>query len=922
MDYNFKEIEAKFLQRWENEKTYQVSNHSNKPKYYVLDMFPYPSGAGLHVGHPLGYIASDIYARFKRMSGFNVLHPMGFDAFGLPAEQYAIQTGQHPAITTAKNIATFKSQLRNIGFDYDWDREVNTSDPKYYHWTQWIFVQLFHHYYCNDSQQARPMQELVDVFEKEGNKRIHAATSQETVFSANEWKAMSPRQQADVLMNYRLAFRQESEVWWCEGLGTVLANDEVKDGFSERGGFPVLKRKLAQWFLRITAYSERLLSGLDKLEWSEALKEQQRHWIGKSKGATVFFPIENFSEKLEIFTTRPDTIFGATFMVLAPEHPWVNEICSPEQQNAVAAYVDYVNRRSERERQAEKKISGVFTGAYCIHPFTGKKLPIWLSEYVLAGYGTGAIMAVPADDERDLAFAEHFDLEIIDVVDKSKYPGASKQDKLGIMINSDFLNGMEVPEAIEKAIAVLEEKEIGWGKINYRQRDAGFSRQRYWGEPFPIIYNRQGIATTLPLNELPLTLPEVSSYLPSKDGRSPLANLNDWVRYDENHLRETDTMPGYAGSSWYFLRYMDAHNDQAFASKQALHYWKSVDLYLGGSEHAVGHLLYARFWHKFLFDLGYVPTEEPFQKLINQGMIQGRSNLVYRIKETNQFVSAGLKDQHDTIALHIPISFVDKNDVLDLDKLRNWHEDFREAEFLLENGKYVCGVEVEKMSKRMYNTVDPNEIVAEYGADTFRMFEMFLGPIEQHKPWDTKGIEGVAKFIRKFWRLFHNEQNAFELSAEVANENELKILHKTIKKVSEDIERFSFNTAVSSFMVCANELSSLQCNKRAVLEPLCLLIAPFAPFIAEELWALMGNTFSIHQADYPQAEEKYLIESTFEYPIMINGKLRHKITLDKSLPEAEVKNIVLAEERVQQWTNGNAPKRFIYVASKIINIVV
>ncbi|MBK8442441.1 MAG: leucine--tRNA ligase [Sphingobacteriales bacterium] len=925
MDIQFNEIEQQCHDFWENHHIYRVNNNSSRPKFYILDMFPYPSGAGLHVGHPLGYIATDIYARYKRMKGFNVLHPMGFDAFGLPAEQYAIQTGQHPAVTTAQNIATYKKQLQLIGLNFDWERQVNTSDPNFYRWTQWIFLQFFDSWYNKNSDRAEPIATLIAAFEQNGNKNIKAACTDTASFDAAQWKAMSEEEQQRVLLHYRLAYLGESEVWWCEGLNSVLANDEVKDGFSERGGFPAERRKMRQWFLRITAYADRLLQGLNDIEWSESIKEQQRHWIGKSQGAEIDFYLTlpaPSEQKVRVFTTRPDTIFGVTFMVLAPEHELVSSITTAEQRNDVEAYIAYVKRRSERERQAEKKISGVFTGAYVTHPFTDEPIPVWISEYVLAGYGTGAIMAVPADDERDYNFAKHFNLPIVDIIDKSKYPNATIEDKLGVMINSDFLDGMEVPAAIEEVIRIVEEEGIGEGRINYRLRDAGFSRQRFWGEPFPIVYHSEAadaLPYPIPVSELPLELPSVQNYS-SSGGKAPLYHIKEWAFLPNGTIRETDTMPGNAGSSWYYLRYMDAQNDQTFASPEALNYWQQVDFYVGGSEHAVGHLLYARMWHKFLCDKGYLHTQEPFKKLLNQGMIQGRSNMVYRLKDQpNTFVSAGLLHQYECSAMNVWVNLVDRDDYLDLVAFKQWRPDLANAEFILENGKYKCGVEVEKMSKSKFNTVSPDDMIAQYGADCFRMFEMFLGPIEQHKPWDTKGIEGVSKFLRKFARLFErNEQ--WSISDEAPTREELKILHRAIKKISEDIERFSHNTCVSAFMVCVNDLGALQCNKIAILEPLLRLLAPFAPFITEYFWQKLDKTGSIHHAAFPELDEQYLVESDFEYPIMINGKLRSKIVMPLDLDETAAQNIVLADEKVQQWTNGGV-KRFILVKGRIVNIV-
>ena len=903
MEYKFSEIEKKWQKFWAENQTFRVENNSAKPKFYVLDMFPYPSGAGLHVGHPLGYIASDIYSRYKRLKGFNVLHPMGFDAFGLPAEQYAVETGQHPAITTEKNIQRYKEQLQNIGFCYDWNREIKTCDGDYYKWTQWIFLQLFNSWYNPETNKAEPISTLIKKMEVEKN-----------------WNELSEKGKSDFLLNYRLAYLAYSDVNWCPALGTVLANDEVKDGKSERGGHPVIRKKMRQWFLRITAYADRLLYDLNDLDWSPQMKEMQKNWIGRSEGAIIQFSIFNFQFSISVFTTRPDTIFGATFMVIAPEHELVEKITTTNQKLKIKKYIEYVQSRSDVERQQEKSVTGEFTGAYAINPFTNKKIPIWISEYVLAGYGTGVIMAVPSDDDRDNAFATKFGLEIIDVIDKSKYPNSTRDDKEGIMINSEFINGMEVPEAIETIIKKVEEMKIGKRKINYKMRDAGFSRQRYWGEPFPIIYKNE-IPVALSENELPVILPEVESCKPTGDGESPLAANSHWKNLPDGSARETDTMPGYAGSSWYYLRYMDSKNEAEFLSKNAEQYWKNVDLYIGGSEHAVGHLLYARLWHKVLFDLGYVSTQEPFQKLINQGMIQGRSNIVYRINGENKFVSQGLRAKYETVALHVDVSIVE-NDILDIEKFRNWREEFKDAEFVLEDGKYYCGYEIEKMSKRWHNVVNPDDVVAKYGADCFRMYEMFLGPVEQHKPWDTKGIEGVSRFLKKFWKLFHNEEFNFSVSSEIPNENELKILHKTIKKIQEDTERFSFNTAVSNFMICVNELTEINCNKIKIVESLVILIAPYAPHFAEELWALLGNKPSVNDAAFPKYDEKYLVENVFTYPVSFNGKMRFKIDLPAHLTMEEIEKAALANEQSQKWLEGKIPKKVIVVPKKIVNVVV
>jgi leucyl-tRNA synthetase len=910
-------------------------------------MFPYPSGAGLHVGHPLGYVAADIYARYKSLKGFNVLHPMGFDAFGLPAEQYAIETGTHPAITTEKAINRYLEQFDKIGFNYDWSRMVKTSDPEYYKWTQWIFLKLFGCWYNRKADKAESIETLIKLFETTGYGDV----------SAEQWNNADERSRQAILMNYRLAYLSYAEVNWCPALGTVLANDEVKDGKSERGGFPVERKKMRQWFLRITEYSDRLLEGLDRIEWSDSVKEMQRNWIGRSEGARVVFDL-TAGGKLEIFTTRPDTIFGATFMVIAPEHELIGQLTTPGQKAEVDKYIAYVKGRTDVERQQEKRVTGVFTGSYAINPFNGQHIPVWIAEYVLSGYGTGAIMAVPADDERDRKFAEKFDLPIVDIIDKSMYPGATIEDKLGKMINSDFLNGLEVKDAIQRVLQEIENKGIGERKVNYKQRDAGFSRQRYWGEPFPIRYEGDSAATDaipVPLTEreLPLVLPEVSSYKPTGDGRAPLANNDNWVK----NGYETDTMPGYAGSSWYFLRYMDARNPNEFAAKDKLDYWQNVDLYVGGTEHAVGHLLYARFWHKFLFDLGYVSTDEPFKKLVNQGMIQGRSSFVYRLamegidlgsqvfvsKEIYQKIKDGTLDKAGFLnqlatqtgvsvqagsvtginasALHVDITLV-KDDVLQTEAFSKSRDEYNGAKFVSEGSDYICGWEIEKMSKSKRNVVTPDDVIEKHGADCFRMFEMFLGPIEQSKPWDDKGISGVSNFLRKFWRLFYDDKGNWKVTTDEPAPAEYKILHKTLKKVAEDVERLSFNTAVSSFMICLNELGQLNCTKRQVLEPLLVALAPFAPFITEELWAKLGNTQSIHHATYPAVEEKYLIENSFEYPVSVNGKVRAHVSLPLDMAQDTVKAQVLELEQVKKWTNGTEPKKFIFVKGKIINVVV
>lgn len=919
MEYNFAEIEKKWQQKWKESGIYHVEIDKNRPKFYVLDMFPYPSGAGLHVGHPLGYIASDIYSRYKRLKGFNVLHPMGYDAFGLPAEQYAIQTGQHPAITTENNIARYREQLDKIGFSFDWEREVRTCDPEYYKWTQWAFVKMFGHYYNNKTGKAEPIEQLADHFSRYGTEGVDAACSRLLSFSAEEWNGKSEKEKEEVLQNYRLAFRAATMVNWCAGLGTVLANDEVKDGLSVRGGFPVEQRVMQQWLLRVTAYADRLLSGLDTLEWSDSLKEIQRNWIGRSEGAQMFFPIKGSDRKLEIFTTRADTVFGVTFMVLAPEHEWVMEITAPEYKEAVEQYIADTKKRSERERMADtKRVSGQFTGAYAVNPFNGVEIPIYISDYVLAGYGTGAIMAVPAHDSRDYAFARHFDLPIIPVVEGGNLEEASYDAKEGKLINSDFLTGLDVKEAIRKMLDAIEEKGIGKRKVNYRLRDAIFSRQRYWGEPFPVYY-KEGIPYVLNDARLPLELPPIEDFGPTEQGEPPLARVKEW-HTAEGYPYELSTMPGFAGSSAYYLRYMDPHNDKALVSKEADEYWENVDLYVGGIEHATGHLMYSRFWNKFLYDLGYVCKDEPFKKLVNQGMIQGRSSFVYRIKNTNTYVSAGLKGQYDTQEIHVDVNIV-KNDVLDLEAFKAWRPEYADAEFILEDGKYVCGWAVEKMSKSMYNVVNPDMIVENYGADTLRMYEMFLGPLEQSKPWDTNGIDGVHKFLRKFWRLFFDKDGNFAVDDAPADKKALKILHKTIKKVGEDIENFSFNTSISAFMICVNELTDLKCNNREVLEPLTVLVSPFAPHICEELWSLLGKETSVCDAVFPVFDSEYLKEDSFEYPVSFNGKTRFKKELPLSFSQQEIEDAVLADESTKKYLDGKQPKKIIVVKGKIINVV-
>ena len=916
MEYNFKEIETKWQKLWQDRKTYRVEVDPSRPKFYVLDMFPYPSGAGLHVGHPLGYIASDIYSRYKRLCGFNVLHPMGYDAFGLPAEQYAIQTGQHPAVTTEQNINRYREQLDKIGFCYDWDREVRTCEPEYYKWTQWAFLKMYDHFYCNACQKAQPIKDLVAYFAEKGTEGLDVACTTPMTFTAEQWNAYSEEEREQVLQNYRLAYRADTMVNWCPQLGTVLANDEVKDGLSVRGGFPVEQKRMKQWSLRVTAYAQRMLDGMDSLEWSDSLKEIQRNWIGRSVGAQVFFDVKDSDRKLEIFTTRPDTIFGVTFMVIAPEHEWVEELTTAENKAAVEEYIAQTKKRSERERIAEtRRVSGVPTGSYAINPFTGKAIPIYISDYVLAGYGTGAIMAVPAHDSRDYAFARHFGLDIVPVVEGGNIEVESYDAKSGKMINSDFLTGKDVTEAIPAMFDEVEKRGLGKKLINYRLRDAIFSRQRYWGEPFPVYYKGE-TAYPLPEDKLPLELPPIENFGPTEQGEPPLARVADWAY--EGHQLELSTMPGFAGSSAYFLRYMDPRNSEALVSKEANDYWRNVDLYIGGIEHATGHLMYSRFWNMFLYDLGYVCESEPFKKLVNQGMIQGRSNFVYRVVGTNKFVSLGLKKDYETQEIHVDVNIV-KNDQLDLEAFRAWRPEFRDAEFILEDGKYICGWAIEKMSKSMFNVVNPDNIVENYGADTLRMYEMFLGPLEQSKPWDTNGIDGVHKFLRKFWRLYFDREGAFALTDEAATPAELKTLHKTIKKIREDIENFSFNTSISAFMICLNELGA--CHKREVLEPLAILIAPFAPHIAEELWEAMGHQTTIFDAAYPTFDEKHLVESAFEYPVMVNGKLRFKQTYALDMGPAEIEADIVTTEGAQKWLEGKAPKKIIVVKGKIINIV-
>jgi leucyl-tRNA synthetase len=981
MDYNFGEIEKKWQQWWTEKSVYKVSNDSSRPKYYVLDMFPYPSGAGLHVGHPLGYIASDIFARYKRLKGFNVLHPMGYDAFGLPAEQYAIDHGIHPAVSTDENIANFRRQLDNIGFCFDWDRSFRTSDPDYYQWTQWIFLQLFDSWYDKKHNKAMPIAELVRHFENEGNAAHPCPGDPSIRFGKGDWAAFDRGRKEEILMGYRLAYCGHGEVNWCEALGTVLANDEVINGLSERGGFPVIKKKLRQWYLRITDYAERLIEGLETVEYSDAMKEMQTNWIGKSFGAEIDFAISNSgaedrsgndaqadaggrsatesAPKLRVYTTRPDTLFGVDFMVIAPEHPLVSSLISDEQRADVEAYLSYVGNRSERERMAEKKITGVFTGSYAIHPFSGLRIPVWTSEYVLAGYGTGAIMAVPCGDERDFKFARYFDLPITNIIGEHFNGEEANPTKEAVLQNSGFLDGLVMKDAILIAIHRLEEKGIGIRKVNYRMRDAAFSRQRYWGEPFPIVWDN-GIAEPLSANELPLELPHIEKYGPGPDGEGPLANIPAWT----SRRLETNTMPGYAGSSWYFLRYMDPRNDKEFCSRAASDYWGQVDLYIGGTEHAVGHLLYSRMWNKFLYDRGYIGHDEPYKRLVNQGMIQGSSRFVYRLEakgkpsemapgrglgsDASIFVSAGLAamegtpEFHQLITLavreiagdnsiefesitlsplHIDVNIVDGVE-LDTEAFKKWRAEYANAQFILEDGKYICGTEVEKMSKRLYNTVNPNDLVAKYGADTFRMYEMFLGPVEQSKPWDTKGIEGVYRFLRKLWRLFFDETKGAVWTKMEPNEAEWKCIYRTIKKVEDATDRFSFNTGVSALMIGVNELTDLKCHKIAVLEKLVVILAPYAPHVAEEIYHVLGNEGSVLDAAYPAVDEKYLVESAKNYPIAINGKTRTELNIALDATQQQVEELVLADDVVKKWLDGNRPKKVIYVKNKMINVVV
>ena len=940
MEYKFQEIEKKWQQYWNEHATYKVEIDELRPKFYVLDMFPYPSGAGLHVGHPLGYIASDIYSRYKRLKGFNVLHPMGYDAYGLPAEQYAIQTGQHPAITTEKNIARYREQLDKIGFCYDWSREVRTCEPGYYKWTQWAFVQMFNHWYCNRANAAKPISMLVDIFKEQGNAKVKAACSETAVFTAEEWNSWDEKRQQEVLMNYRIAYLADLKVNWCPALGTVLANDEVSEGLSVRGGHPVEQRVMRQWSLRVSAYAQRLLDGLDQVDWTDSLKETQKNWIGRSEGAEMRFKVADSDIELEIFTTRADTVFGVTFMVLAPESDYVAQLTTDEQRAEVEAYLDQVKRRTERERIADRRVTGVFSGSYAVNPLTGDKIPVWISDYVLAGYGTGAIMAVPAHDSRDYAFARHFNLPIIPLIEGADVSEESYDAKEGVVCNSGFLNGLQVKEAIAKMKEYITEQGLGQVKVNYRLRDAIFSRQRYWGEPFPVYY-KDGMPYMLDESKLPLQLPEIDKYLPTETGEPPLGRAAKWET-EEGYKLELNTMPGFAGSSAYYLRYMDPHNTEALVGKLANNYWGNVDLYIGGTEHATGHLIYSRFWNKFLFDLGVVCKEEPFQKLINQGMIQGRSNFVYRyIGEDatgNLYVSYNLIDSPEykdkVQPIHVDVNIV-KNDILDIEAFRNWMPEYKNAQFVYSDGsndidnpylgqatdkQYICGWAVEKMSKSMFNVVNPDTIVERYGADTLRLYEMFLGPLEQSKPWDTNGIDGVHRFLKKFWGLY-TEGEEFCTTDDAPTAEELKTLHKTIKKITYDIENFSFNTSVSAFMICVNELTSAKCRKRAILEPLAILIAPYAPHIAEEVWAAMGHETSICDAEFPVCNEAYLVESNTKYPISFNGKVRFTMELPADMSKEDVEKTVLANEQTAKYLDGKAPKKVIVVPNKIVNIV-
>ncbi|WP_044204006.1 leucine--tRNA ligase [Flammeovirga sp. OC4] len=922
-EYNHNSFEPKWQKYWQDNNIYKVDIDKSKPKYYTLDMFPYPSGAGLHVGHPMGYIASDIVSRYKRLKGFNVLHPMGFDSFGLPAEQYAIETGQHPAITTEQNISTFKSQMNKIGFSFDWSREVQTSSPEYYRWTQWIFEQLFNAYYDKDENKAKDIAELVKHFEANGSEGINAECDDDAnVFTAEDWKGYSDNEKATILLQYRLTFLSEAMVNWCPALGTVLANDEVKDGVSERGGHPVERKKMKQWMMRITAYADRLLGNLDRLDWSDALKEMQRNWIGKSIGCELDFKVADSDITLTAFTTRVDTVYGVTYVVLAPEHELIPTLTTDAQKEAVETYVEEAKNRSERDRQSDvKTVSGVFTGSYVINPLTGEKVQLWIADYVLSGYGTGVVMAVPSSDDRDFRFANHFDLPIIRVIEGTEDMEDPTQVKKGKMINSGFLNGMESDDAIKVAIDKLVESGQGKAKVNFRIRDAVFSRQRYWGEPVPVYFDENDSPQLVPDQQLPLNLPEVENYLPTPEGDPPLGNAKDW-KFDDKFGYELTTMPGWAGSSWYFLRYMDPQNKEAFVSKEAVEYWNQVDLYVGGTEHATGHLLYSRFWNMFLFDMGFIGHEEPFQRIVNQGMIQGRSNFVYRVKGTNQFVSYGLRKDYDVQPLYVDVNIVN-NDELDTEKFKEWRKDYADAEFILEDGKYMCGHVVEKMSKSKYNVVNPDVVIEKYGADTLRLYEMFLGPIEQSKPWSMQGIDGVWKFLRKMWRLFYNDQGQLVVTDGKATPEELKILHKTIKKAGEDMESLSLNTTVPAFMVCVNELAAAKCHKKDVLEQLLVILSPFAPHIAEELWhEALGHEDSVILASFPEFDASLLVEASHTYPVSINGKMRVKIDLPIDISQEEAKEAVFANEVVQKWVEDKPIKKFIFVPKRIVNVVV
>ena len=929
MEYNFRDIESRWQQRWRDDKTYRVRIDPDKPKYYVLDMFPYPSGAGLHVGHPLGYIASDIYARYKRQKGFNVLHPMGYDAYGLPAEQYAIQTGQHPAVTTEENIRRYRQQLDKIGFSFDWDREIRTSDADYYKWTQWAFIRMFDSYYCNKTQQARPIGELIECFERQGNIGLDIAHTEEIEFDAEEWKSWDERRRSEVLMNYRIAYLAETAVNWCEKLGTVLANDEVQDGVSIRGGYPVVQKMMKQWSLRVSAYAQRLLDGLDGLDWSQSIIETQRNWRGRSEGAEMVFYTEGEAPvAINIFTTRADTVYGVTFMVLAPESEYVSLVTTADQKDEVDKYLEQTRKRTERERIADRRVSGVFSGSYAVNPVSHCRIPIYISDYVLAGYGTGAIMAVPAHDSRDYAFARHFALPIVPLVEGADVSEESFDAKEGTVINSPagtpaegqlVLNGLSVSEAIEAAKKYIVASGLGKVKVNYRLRDAIFSRQRYWGEPFPIYY-KDGVPCTVDEKDLPVVLPEIDKFLPTDTGEPPLGRAADWTY--RGYPLELSTMPGFAGSSAYYLRYEDPQNSDALVSAEANGYWRNVDLYLGGSEHATGHLIYCRFWTKFLFDYGYIKDDEPFAKLINQGMIQGRSNFVYRIKNTNTFVSYSKKESYDTTEIHVDVNLVE-NDILDTDRFRRWQPEFADAEFIVDaDGKYRCGWAVEKMSKSMYNVVNPDDIVERYGADTLRLYEMFLGPVEQSKPWDTKGIDGVHRFLKRLWALVYDAQGNLLLDDRQPTEEELKTLHKTIKKITYDIENFSFNTSVSAFMICVNELSTAKCSKKAIIEPLAVILAPFAPHIAEEIYSLCGNSTTVCDAAFPECDERRLVESTVKYPVSFNGKVRFTLDLPADTSVEEVEKSALAHDETQKWLQGKAVRKVIVVPRKIVNIVV